>query len=248
MSSSLATKLATYQPSTATAQLIKGTPILLLVGPTGAGKDSLKDRLLETGDYHHIISHTTRPPRINHGIIEKSGREYHFIDEAAAERMLDEKTLVEAKIYSGNLYGTSTAEIQAAHDEGKIAMTDIEVQGVAEYKTLDPGVMAIFLLPPDFQTWQARLRRRYGDVVDAADSRRRLQTALEEIEQLLNTNYYTALINDDLEEAFAAVQAITKSNNAKPIDDAAARKVAKQLASDIQAHLDENPKFSTPID
>jgi guanylate kinase len=239
MSSSLATKLATYQPSLATAKLIKSTPVLLLVGPTGAGKDSLKDKLLKTGDYHHIISHTTRPPRINHGILEQDGQEYHFINMATAERMIDERTLVEAKIYSGNLYGTSVAEIQAAHDEGKIAMTDIEVQGVAEYKTLDPGVVAVFLLPPDFKTWQDRLRKRYGDVVDATDSRQRLQTALEEIEQLLNTNYYTALINNDLDKTFEKIQAIANSKDHDPGDDTAARTLAKRLASDIQAHLDD---------
>jgi guanylate kinase len=238
MSSSLDAKLSSYQPSAATAELVKKTPILLLVGPTGAGKDSLKDKLLATGDYHHIVSHTTRPPRINHGVIEEHGQEYHFIDKATAEKMLDDKALIEAKIYSGNLYGTSVAEIQAARDKGKIAMTDIEVQGVAEYKTLDPGVMAVFLLPPDFETWQARLRKRYGDVVDAADSRLRLQTALEEIEQLLNTNYYVALINEDLDETFKKVQAITRSKTHNAGDDSAARTVAKQLASDIQAHLD----------
>jgi guanylate kinase len=236
---SLTSKLATYQPAASTAELIKKTPILLLVGPTGAGKDTLKDKLLAEGNYHHIISHTTRPPRINHGIIEQDGREYHFIDMDTAAKMLDDHALIEAKIYSGNLYGTSIAEIQAAHDEAKIAMTDIEVQGVAEYKTLDPGVMAIFLLPPDFETWQKRLQRRYGDVVDAKDYRRRLQTALEEIEQLLNTDYYIALINDDLTTTFKQVQTLTASKTHEQPDDSAARAVAKRLATDIQAHLDE---------
>ncbi len=239
MGKSLASKLATYQPSSATAEIVKDTPILLLVGPTGAGKDSLKDRLLETGEYHHIISHTTRPPRINHGVIEQDGREYHFIDNDVAEQMLDDNAFIEAKIYSGNLYGTSVAEIQAAHDEAKIAMTDIEVQGVAEYKTLDPNVMAVFLLPPDFTTWQTRLMNRYGDVVDVKDFRLRLQTALEEIEQLLNTNYYVALINDDLESAVDRVHMITSSKNHSGGDESAARAVARKLAHDIQAHLDK---------
>jgi guanylate kinase len=239
MDTALARKLSVYQPAAATVALVKQTPILLLVGPTGAGKDSLKDKLLETGGYHHIVSHTTRPPRINHGVIEQDGVDYHFIDKAAAGKMLDDQGLVEAKIYSGNLYGTSVAEIQAAHDEGKIAMTDIEVQGVAEYKTLDPAVMAVFLLPPDFQTWQKRLQKRYGDVVDAEDSRLRLQTALEEIEQLLNTDYYVVLINDNLDATLQKVQAITKSKTHETEDDSAARAVAKQLARDIQAHLDD---------
>jgi guanylate kinase len=242
MSSHLATKLGSYQPSAATTRLIKRTPVLLLVGPTGAGKDALKDKLLKTGEYHHIISHTTRPPRINHGVLEQDGQEYYFISKATAERMIDDRALVEAKIYSGNLYGTSVAEIQAANDEGKIAMTDIEVQGVAEYKTLDPGVMAVFLLPPDFKTWQKRLQSRYGDVVDSDDYQLRLQTALEEIEQLLNTNYYVALVNDDLHKTFETVQAMTESKDHEPIDDSAAREVAKHLAADIQVHLTDSGK------
>jgi len=192
MDNSVAELLKNYKPSQTVVDLIKATPILLLVGPTGAGKDSLKDRLLETGEYHHIVSHTTRPPRINHGVLEQDGREYHFIDMAQAREMLQNQTFVEAKMYSGNLYGTSVAEIQAAHDEGRIAVTDLEVQGVAEYKATDENVMAVFLLPPDFETWQARLQRRYGDVVDAVDHRLRLQTALDELTELLTTPHYTA--------------------------------------------------------
>jgi guanylate kinase len=148
--------------------------------------------------------------------------------------------MIEAKIYSGNLYGTSVAEIKYAHEQDKIAMTDIEVQGVAEYKDLDPSVMAVFLLPPDFKTWQERLQRRYGDVMDVADYKLRLQTALLELEQLLNTNYYVAVINDDIKETFKHIQTIIDSDDHSTPDEPEARKVAKQLASDIQAYLDDN--------
>jgi guanylate kinase len=238
MTSSLRDKLATYQPAPIATQLIKKTSILLLVGPTGAGKDALKERLLKTGEYRHIVSHTTRSPRMNHGTIERNGVDYHFIDLATAEKMLQEKAFIEAKTYSDNFYGTSVMEIQAAHDKGKIAMADIEVQGVAEYKTLDPGVIAVFLLPPDFKTWQKRLQNRYGDVVDVEDYTRRLQTALEELEQLLNTNYYVAVINKDLETAFHDVQAIVRAQGKQTPDDSAAREVARRLAQDIQKYLD----------
>jgi guanylate kinase len=234
---SLVQKLASYTPAESTTKLIKSTPILLLVGPTGAGKDAIKDKLLKTGRYHHIISHTTRPPRINHGIIEKTGREYHFIDKAQAEKMLDEQSMIEAKIYSGNLYGTSLSEIKRAHDDKKIAMTDIEVQGVAEYKSLDPEVMAVFLLPPDFKTWQDRLSHRYGDVVDAADSRLRLQTALNELEQLLNTDYYIPVINDNLEKTFDKIQSVASGKELADSEIKQTREVAQKLALDIQTYL-----------
>lgn len=238
MDTSLADKLAAYKTDTNAIELIRSTPILLLVGPTGAGKDSVKDELLESGRFHHIISHTTRPPRINHGILEQDGKDYHFISKQDAEKLLDDHAMIEAKMYSGNLYGTSTAEIQAAKDEGKIAMTDLEVQGVAEYKELDPNVMAVFLLPPDFQTWQERLQRRYGDVVDAADYRLRLETALKELEQLLTTNYYVAVINDRLDETVSQIETVINSQNHSTQDEPAARAVAQQLAKDIQTYLD----------
>jgi guanylate kinase len=240
MDSELQALLANYKPSSTTIDLIKETPILLLVGPTGAGKDSVKEKLIATGQYHHLISHTTRPPRINHGIPEQNGHEYHFIDYDQAKQMLTNQEFVEAKIYSTNLYGTSVAEIQEAHDEDKAALTDIEVQGVAEYKSLDRNVMAVFLLPPDFKTWQERLQRRYGDVVDVEDSRQRLQTALDELQQLLTTDYYVAVINDDLEETFKQIETIVTSKNHTTPDEPKARAVAEQLAHDIQAFLKDS--------
>jgi len=99
--------------------------------------------------------------------------------------------------------------------------------------------MAVFLLPPDFKTWQERLQRRYGDVVDVVDYRLRLETALQELEELLNTNYYVAVINDDLDKVVQQVETITNSKNHSTPDEPAARNVAKQLAQDIQTYLDK---------
>lgn len=102
--------------------------------------------------------------------------------------------------------------------------------------------MAVFLLPPNFKTWQDRLQRRYGDVVDVQDYHLRLQTALEELEQLLNTNYYEAVINDDLDVAYEHIKTITSSKDHTSPDDPAARAVAKRLAQDIQDYLDKHPE------
>jgi len=239
MDSSLQSKLASYTPAESAIDIIKSSKVLFLVGPTGAGKDSLKEVLLKTGKYHHIVSHTTRPPRINHGIPEVDGDDYHFINKDTAKKMIDEKAFIEAKVYSGNLYGTSVAEIQAAHNEGKIAMTDIEVQGVAEYKSIDPNVMAIFLLPPSFKVWQERLSRRYGDVVDVEDHKVRLETGLIELEQLLNTDYYIAVINDDLDTAANTVdQIVTNEKHVNP-DEIKAISIAQELDKDIKEYLEQ---------
>jgi guanylate kinase len=201
-------KLEHYKPSAQTVELIRNTPILLLVGVSGAGKGSIKQKLLETGQYHHIVSHTTRGPRENNGVLEQDGSEYHFINLTEAEKMLDEQTYVEAKIYSGNVYGTSASEIQQAHDENKIALTDIEVQGVAEYKALAPEVKAIFILPPSYEVWQQRLAKRYEGKVDPDDIHRRMQTAKKELQEALSKDYFRFVINDDLGKAVEAVDAI----------------------------------------
>jgi guanylate kinase len=166
-------KLAGYQPSKSVISLVKKTPILFVVGFTGAGKDALKDILLTTGKYHHIVSHTTRAPRLNQGVMEVDGNEYHFIDIETAEAMLDKGNFVEAKLYSANIYGTSASEIQAAHDNHKIALTDIEVQGISEYKAIDPSIKAVFVLPPSFEIWQQRLTKRYGKDLNPDDYKRR---------------------------------------------------------------------------
>jgi guanylate kinase len=237
---SLNEKLSSYIPPQKVKDIIRSNPILLLVGPTGAGKDALKDKLMATGKFHHIVSHTTRPPRINHGHAEVDGKEYHFIDLKEAEMMLDKADFIEAKLYSGNLYGTSVKEIEAAHTEGKIAMTDLEVQGVAEYKAIDPSVIAVFLLPPDFKIWQDRLSHRYGDVVDAADHKLRLKTALKELDQLLNNDYFVPIINDDLQTTFDRVNVVINSNEHESPDESQARKVAEDLSEDIRDYLNKN--------
>ena len=227
--------LETYQPTPKTAELLKNTPILLLVGISGAGKDSIKHELLKTGDYHHIVSHTTRAPRENHGVIEKEGIDYHFISLAEAEKMLDDQAFVEAKMYSGNIYGTSVAEIQAAYDTHKIATADIEVQGVAEYMAIDPDTKAVFILPPGFKIWQQRYDKRYGDTIDHEDYTKRLHTAGMELQHVLQTHYFHLVVNDTLETAVEVVNRIATGVVTDPQQQTEARRVAELLCQEFLA-------------
>lgn len=223
-------KLEHYKPSAATIALIQDTSILLLVGVSGAGKDSIKHRLLETGQYHHIVSHTTRRPRENHGTLEKDNIDYHFINLNEAEKLLGTGAFVEAKMYSGNIYGTSVEEIQKAHDDRKIAVTDMEVQGVSEYKAISPGVQTMFILPPSYEVWQQRLKSRYDNDIDPADIRRRMQTAKLELREALQKDYFRFVINDDLDQAVGAVDAIAHGAPAGK-ESVAARALAEDLLS-----------------
>ena len=237
MEDNLIQKLTAYKPSQEAIELIKHTKILLLVGPTGAGKGALNAELLKTNQYYHIVSHTTRPPRINQGIPEEDGLDYHFIDKATAEQMLDKRQFIEAKIIHGNLYGTSVDEFKAAQRQRKIALTDIDVQGIREYKRLDSKVMAIFLLPPNFLVWQDRLSKRYGDVVDAEDHKNRLRTALNELKEMQDSGYYIAVINDYMTDTYQQISDFIEKG-IKP-NQTKARKVAEQLMKDINDYLNK---------
>jgi guanylate kinase len=237
-------KLAHYKPSVETLAVVRSTSILLLVGPSGAGKDSLKHRLLETDRYHHIVSHTTRAPRMNKGELEQDGREYHFTTMKEAERMLDEYAFVEAKMYSGNIYGTSVAEILLAHYDNKVAVTDIEVQGVAEYKEIDPNVKAVFVLPPNYEVWQQRLVTRYQGHIDETDYVKRMVTARTELKKALESSYFFYLINDDIEVAANAVEHFVLYNEIDPDAQKHALQVAQDLLARLEKHIPENPAES----
>jgi guanylate kinase len=234
----LATLAANYQMAAATKELLNNTAVVLLVGVSGAGKDTIKRRLLDTGNYHHIVSHTTRSPRINAGIMEKDGIDNHFISVEAAANMLENGEFVEAKVYSGNLYGTSVHEIQAAHDEGKIAITDMEIQGVAEYKAASKNVIAEFILPPSYEEWQHRLQARYGvSGPNKEDMDKRMRTAIVELEEALEKPYFHYIVNENLDEAVKAADSIARHNDEFSTIDRSFRVWAEQLLSSLKSGL-----------
>lgn len=237
-------KIKNYRvPKTAKA-LIQQTKIVFLVGITAAGKDTIISELLKSGDYHYTISHTTREPRYNHGILEQDGIDYHFVDDAAIERMLDNHEFVEAKLVHGKIYGTSIAEIQIAHDRSEIAINEVEVQGVAEYRAVSNAVLPIFLLPPNFAVWQERLLKRYGGNVDQNDLFTRMQTAVVELEDALAKDYFEFVINVDLNQAIQAVDAIAHGNISVQKNNAA-KTIACELLADIRRHLESTESSQT---
>lgn len=226
-----------YKPSADTIRLVQSTPVVLLVGISGAGKDTIKHRLLAGGQYHHIVSHTTRPLRENLGVMEQDGVDYHFISKDVAVEMIKEGKFVEAKEYSGNIYGTSAAEIRAAQQQHKIALTDVEVQGVAEYKAISDNVIAIFVLPPSYEEWKRRLLKRYGENGAAnSDIAKRMETAVVELREALDRDYYHFVINDEIDRAVHAADRIAHKHDKFNVIDTSFRVWAERLMDDLVAH------------
>ena len=225
-----------YQPSESVRQLVIQTKIVLLVGISGAGKDTTKQRLMQSSEFADIVSYTTRQPRQNKGIWEREGIDYNYIDEATATRLLENHAFVEAKFVHGTVYGTGVKQIQDIRDAGKIAVTDIDVQGVDEYKKLSPGVVAIFLLPPNYQEWRRRLSVRYASQEEFdREWPKRYNSAIREITHALEVPYYHFVINDDIDETARIVRAIALKPDVYNRKDDEARLAARDLLEQLKA-------------
>lgn len=234
MENGLKDLLDSYSVPAKAVELLQNAKVVFLVGVSGAGKNTILKELLKTGKYKLVVSHTTRKPRENHGMLEQEGVDYHFIDEAEANRMLQDGEFIEAKIYSGNIYGTSLKEVERAYREGKIAISDIEVQGVAEYMAASSSVIPIFILPPDFNSWKKRLKDRFkGLNGDWQQMQKRLDTAKKELQEALSKDYFEFVINDDLAQTVDIVDKVAHGElSAKKNEQA--RQVAQELLRKLQ--------------
>lgn len=234
--SSLESLVNNYQPTAEAIRLVKDSRLVLLAGISGAGKDSIKRSLIEKNPlFQDIVSHTTRPPRQNNQKLEKNGVDYHFIDMGEAEEILRTHSFIEAKFVHGTVYGTSVSEVKNAYDEGKIAITDVDVQGVDEFKKIAPEAISIFVVPPDYETWLERLRARYNsDEEFHSEWPKRRASSVRELTHALEVPYYHFIINDDLERAVKVSQEIALREDVFYEKDNQARILARKLLEEIK--------------
>lgn len=229
--------LQNYQLSADAKRLLADMPLVLLVGPSSSGRNTIINKLLETGDYHYIVSDTTRQPRINNDILEENGREYWFRAEADMLHDLQDGQFLEAAIiHDQQVSGISMRELQTAADEGKIAINEIEVVGADNIYAAKPDALFLFIVPPSFDEWMARMQARGSLPPD--EIRRRLTSAVGEIETALQRDYYQFIINDTFAHTAERIRDITKHDI--PIDaalQAAGRQVAERLLTDTKAFL-----------
>lgn len=231
--------IARYQITEESIATIQTTPIVLLVGITAAGKDTIQNKVLESGDYHKIITHTTRAPRTNNGILEEDGDNYHFITTERLHDMLVDNQFIEVNRFGDNYYGTSVGEFQAAKQEGKIALGDIDVNGIASFKAIsEKNIIPIFIVPPDYATWRQRLDGRYGSQEELEkELPKRLMAAQYELEHALSVPYFHFMINDDLGRAVRVTDEIAHGGNVFNRHDEEARARAENLLDVIRRNI-----------
>lgn len=235
ISDSLVDKVKNYQPSEERLQALRDTNMVFMVGVSGAGKNAASNTLLAhyPQKYTRFVTHTTRKPRENRGIMEQNGREYYFIDFAEAELMLDNHDYLEANLYSGNIYGTSVAELRRAHDQHKTLISDIDVNGVAHLLQVMPQAKPVFILPPDFQTWQERFLSRYNGEINKEDYQKRMRTAYTEIEHALKHEYFYLVVNKKLVDVAKQIDAIARGEVIEHRPEEAVQ-VAKNILIELQ--------------
>ncbi|HLZ15085.1 MAG TPA: hypothetical protein VKQ34_03775 [Candidatus Saccharimonadales bacterium] len=235
--------LSNYRINDQALAVLRKTPFVLLVSATAGGRNTVITHLAQTGSYYYIVSDTTRPKRVKDGAeIERDGVEYFFRKEDDVLQDLKDGKFVEAAIiHNQQVSGVSIREVERAQTSGKIAITDIEVQGCETIERLKPDVLNIFVLPPSFEEWLKRIHKR-SNLTDE-EVKNRLETAVQEYAVALRDKRFIFVINDKLEETVQTVDRIARLGERNDAAEQAARDLAAHLRKEALAYLARYPNW-----
>lgn len=183
------------------------TPLLLILSaPSGAGKTTLARQLLAVESGARLsVSTTTRPPRGQ----ETEGRDYHFVNEATFQGMVERGEFLEWALVHGYRYGTSRSVVHAALAEaGSLTIFDIDVQGGSAIKGQFPEAVSVFILPPSLAELEQRLRGRKTEAEEVIQLR--LAAARSEILRGI-AEYDFLIVNRLLQDACDDLRAIVRA-------------------------------------
>jgi guanylate kinase len=183
--------------------------LIVLSSPSGAGKTTISRMLLEADrEITMSVSATTRPKRPG----ETDGVDYHFVDDAEFDRMIESGEFVEWAHVFGYRYGTPKAPVKAALRKGRDILFDIDWQGARQLvPDFKEHLVTIFLLPPSMDELERRLRARQTDSSDVIADR--MRRATDEIDHWAEYEY--VLVNRDADECLAQVRSVIAAERLK---------------------------------
>ena len=178
--------------------------VFVITGPSGVGKGTLIERLLERiPELELSISATTREPRPG----EVDGRDYHFLSPEEFRRRLEAGDFLEHASYSGNHYGTLRSEVERRVESCHSVVLEIEVQGARQIRDeLGDDAVLIFIAPPAEAALRERLESRATDSSEAIEQR--LRTA--EVELAARSEFPLEVVNDELQNAASELEGLVR--------------------------------------
>ncbi|RJR44592.1 MAG: guanylate kinase [Deltaproteobacteria bacterium] len=182
--------------------------IFVVTAPSGTGKTTLLKALMAADPrLRFSISYTTRPPRPG----EVSGKDYFFVSPGEFARLRDAGALAEWVEQFGYGYGTSREWINQALESGQDLVFDLDTRGAWAMKESFPQATLIFVIPPDFQELERRLKGR-GDM-DPRELARRLEQGRTEIKEIPWYDYL--IVNQDLHLALEQLRAVVTASRCR---------------------------------
>jgi len=194
--------------------------LYIISAPSGAGKTSLVKALLERVSGVVVsVSHTTRAPRAG----EQNGVDYHFIDKAEFERLVERGEFLEHAQVFDNYYGTRRATVLERLEADEDVILEIDWQGARQVSEAFPQAVRIFILPPSREALQDRLATRGQDSDDVIS--RRMADAIDEMEHY--NEYEYLIFNDEFDVALLELDALFRARRLR--HEAQQQRYARQL-------------------
>jgi guanylate kinase len=218
-----------YEPSQQTIEDFARSNFAVIAGPTGAGKDTLRNALISNSRrFARVLSTTSRPPRPG----EQDGVHYHyrpleFFEEGFKER----RFLQAAVVHNQQISCLDIKDIHALNRQ--IGLSILIVQTEVDLRSLNPQMKTIFLTPPDLNTLLARMKA--GREAGQDEINRRLSAAKAELQIALSQPNYYCVVNDSIERMVDLARRFLLEHEVNKEEDAQARRTIEELLGQLQA-------------